>query len=120
VDKILSMPDRKIAPNGSRCSVFSIRGSHETPHDLPSVLGTFHDSQQGGPLRYELDQLVVIGLSLVFGVVALGRFEVNRAHVGRHEAQLLMFQPTKYFADETALDAVGLHDEKRSIHDEAI
>jgi hypothetical protein len=120
VNKILSMPDRKITPNGSRCSVLGIRGSHETPHDLPSVLGTLHDSQQRGALRYELDKFVVIRLSLVFGVVALGRFKVDRAQFGRNDAQLLIFQPTKNFADETALDAVGLHDEKRSIHDEAI
>ena len=57
---------------------------------------------------------------MVFGVVALGRRDVDRAQFGRDEAQLLGFETAEDLADETALHAVGLHDEERSIHDEAI
>jgi len=56
----------------------------------------------------------------VFGVVTLRRDVVDRAQLGCDDAQLLVFQTTKNSTDETTLDAVGLHDEKRSIHDEAI
>ena len=43
-----------------------------------------------------------------------------RAQFGRDESQLLGFETAEDLADESALDAVGLHDEERSIHDEAI
>ena len=118
--EILSMSDRKIAPNRSRCSVLRVGCPHEASHDLPRVLDAFHDGQQRGTLCNELDEFVVIGLTLVLGVVALGCQAVDCAELGRDDAQLLVFQATKNFADETALDAVGLHDEERSIHDEAI
>jgi hypothetical protein len=56
----------------------------------------------------------------VFGVVALGRREINGAQIRRHDAQLFVFEATDDLADEAARHTVGLHDEECSVHDEAI
>ena len=68
----------------------------------------------------KLDELVVVGLALVFGVVTLGRRFVDRRSSAADDTQLLGFEATDDLADESALNAVGLHDEEGSIHDEAI
>ena len=118
--EILAVTDREVTANRSGRGVLGVRGTHETSHDLPRVFRTLDDEHQGRALRDEFDELVVVRLTVVFGVVTLGRREVDRAQFGRDEVQLLGFESAEDRADETALDAVGLHDEERSIHDEAI
>ena len=118
--EILTMSDREVPANRSGRGLLRIGGAHETTHDLPRVRGTLDDGHQHGTVRDELDELVVVVLALVFGVVALGGREIERAQFGRDETKLLRFEATDDLADETALDTVGLHDEERSIHDEAI
>jgi hypothetical protein len=114
------MSNRKITANGPRSSILRVGSTHESTHHLPRLFETFNDRDQRGTLGYELDQLVVVSLPLVFEVVALGRREIDRAQISRDDTELLRFQATQNLADETALDAVGLYDEERSIHDEAI
>jgi hypothetical protein len=120
VDNILSQSNREVTANRSWCGVLRIRGSHETSHDLPRVLGTLHDQHQRGTLRDEFHEFVVVGLALVLDVVALGRWLVNSSQFGRDDTQLLVFETPDDFTDEAARDTVGLHYEERSIHDEAI
>jgi len=120
VDQILSMSDREVTANRSRCGVLRIRSSHKSTHDLPGVLGTLDNEDQCGTLRDEFDELVVIRLTLVLDVMTLSCREVNRTKIARDDAQLLGFEATNDLADEAACHTVGFHDEKRSIHDEAI
>ena len=120
VYEILTMSDREVPANGSGRGLLRVGGAHETAHDLPRVGGTFDDGHQHGTLRDELDELVVVVLALVLGVVALGGREIECAQFGRDEMKLLRFEATDDLADEASLDAVGLHDEERSVHDEAI
>src|ERR1700689_1246408 len=120
VHEILAQSNREVTTNRSRRGVLRVRHTHERAHDLPGVLRPLDDRDQRGSLRDELDELLVVRLAVVFGVVALSRREVDGAQFGRDEVQLLGLETAEDLADETALDAVGLHDEERSIHDEAI
>jgi hypothetical protein len=52
--------------------------------------------------------------------VTFGRRAVDGAQLARDDAQLVVFQASDDLANEAARHAVGLHDEERSIHDEAI
>jgi hypothetical protein len=56
----------------------------------------------------------------MFGVVAFCGSSVNRAQFGRHHAQLLRFQSTHDFTNETAFNTVGLDDDEGSLHEEQI
>lgn len=118
--EILSQSNREVTANRSWCGVLRIRCPHETSHDLPRVLWALYDEHQRGTLRDEFDELVIVGPTLVFGVVALGRRLINGSQLGRDDAQLFVFEAPDDFADEAARDTVRLHYEERSIHDEAI
>ena len=80
--EILSMSDREVATNRARSGVLRIRCPHEPTNDLPRIFRALDDENQYGTLRYELDQLVVVGTTLVLGVMTLGCFGVNGAHLG--------------------------------------
>lgn len=114
------MSDREVTANRSRRGVLRICRTHEATHDLPRVFGTLHDDDKCGTLRYELNELLVVRLTAVLGVVALGRRNVDRAQLSRDNAQLLVFKTIDDLANEATRDTVGLHNEKGSIHDEAI
>jgi hypothetical protein len=45
---------------------------------------------------------------------------VNHAHIRRHHAELLGFEPPDDLTNEPALDAVRLDDDEGSLHDEPI
>jgi hypothetical protein len=71
-------------------------------------------------LCHEFNELVIVGLAVVFGVMTLGRLNIYQPHLGRDNAQLLSLEAANDLANETTLHAVGLHNEEGSIHDEAI
>jgi hypothetical protein len=118
--EIFTMSDCEVSSNRSRRGFLRIRRTHETANDLPRVLRSLDDGDERWTLGDERDELLVVLLAHVLGVVTLGRGEVDGAQFGRDEVQLLGLDPAEYRTDETALHAVGLHDEERSIHDEAI
>jgi hypothetical protein len=49
-----------------------------------------------------------------------GRCLVNRTKLCRNDSQLLVLQASDDLANETPLDAVRLHDDKCSIHEQEI
>jgi hypothetical protein len=53
----------------------------------------------------------------MLGVVRLGQLGGDDAQLGRHEAQLLALQPGDDLSDQSTLNAVGLHNDKGSIHE---
>lgn len=118
--EILPMSNCEVTANRSRRGVLRIRGSHERTHNLPRLLGALNDEDQHGTLGYELDELDVVGLTQVLGVMTFGRRSVNRAQLTRDDAQLFGFEATDDLTDEAARNAVGLHNKKRSIHNGAI
>jgi hypothetical protein len=56
----------------------------------------------------------------MLGVMAPGAHLVDSAKLGRGHSQLLLLQTSDDFANETALDAVWLHNDQCSIHEQAI
>ena len=117
--KILTPTNRKVTANCSRSGILCIRGTHESAHDLPSVLRSFHDGHECWTLGHELHELFVIRFTVMLGVVAPGGRRVNCAKLRRDKTQLLALEARDDLAHETARDTVRLHNEKCSIHDEA-
>jgi hypothetical protein len=57
---------------------------------------------------------------MMLGEMAFCRQLVNRPQLGSDDAQLLIFKAADDLVNEAARNAVGLHNKKRSINDEAI
>jgi len=58
-------------------------------------------------LGYELDELDVVGLTQVLGVMTFGRRSVNRAQLTRDDAQLFGFEATDDLTDEARATPSG-------------
>jgi hypothetical protein len=117
VHKILTPTNRKVTANRSGRGILRIRGTHESAHDLPSILRSFHDGHECRALSHEFHELVVIRFAVVLGVVARRGRPVNRSKLRRDKAQLLALEARNDLAHEAARDAIRLHNEKGSIHD---
>ena len=120
MDKVLLRLDREVAADGARRRFLGIRRPHQVANDLPGVCGALNDEEQGWPSGDERHQAVVEGLSRVFRVMTGGRHLVNHTKLRRDDAQLLLLQASDDLANETPFDAVRLHDDKCSIHEEEI
>ena len=55
----------------------------------------------------------------VLGVVRLRHLGGDGPQLGGHQAQVLALEPRHDLADQAALDAVGLHNDKGAVHEES-
>ncbi len=111
VDQVVLLANREISTNGARRGGHSVRRSEHRADDGDRLV-PFEHSDHDGAAGDEPDQPFEEWLALVLGVMALTQRAVDLKELQRDDAQSLRFEALEDLTDETALDAVGLEDDK--------
>ncbi len=117
MDEVFGHRNGQVTTNGSRGRLLGIRRPHQVTNYPPRLARTLDHHHHRGASGDERDQTVKEGLALVLGVVTSGSGVIEVAKFTGHNAQLLGLEASDNFANETTLDAVGLHDDQSSIHE---
>src|SRR5207248_1013097 len=116
VNQVLGQLDGQVSSDGSGRRLAGIGDPHDPAHDGVGVLRALDHQQDRGRAGDERHQVAVEGLAFVLGVVAALRLLVDAAQLHGDDAQLLAFQAGDDLAHQTALDSVGLADDKGAVH----